>query len=64
MLHPFVFQELTFSGFSDTDSVKEVQTVDITSAGYFRLGLYGVYTGRTDPYCSQNGQNPLEFWPF
>ena len=31
--------------FSNTYT-REVQTVDITTAGYFRLGLYGVYTGK------------------
>ena len=41
----FTFQELIFSGFSIASYTTDVQTVDITSSGYFRLGLYGVYTG-------------------
>lgn len=37
-------QVLTFSGFSNSSYVKEIQTLDITTAGFFRLGLFGVYT--------------------
>ena len=40
-----VLKELTFSSFSDTSFTKEIQTVNVNTEGYFRFGLYGVYTG-------------------
>ena len=38
--------EYILVSFSNTSYTREVQTVDITTAGYFRFGLYGVYTGK------------------
>ena len=38
--------EYILVSFSNTSYTREEQTVDITTAGYFRLGLYGVYTGK------------------
>ena len=38
--------EYILVSFSNTSYTREVQTVDITTAGYFRLELYGVYTGK------------------
>ena len=37
--------EYILVSFSNTSYTREIQTV-ITTAGYFRFGLYGVYTGK------------------
>ena len=37
-------QELTFSGFTSQNSTNEVQTVEVSTPGSFRFGLFGVYT--------------------
>ena len=43
----FCLQRLTFTDFVNSTYVKEVQTLDIETGGEFRIGLFGVYTGKS-----------------
>jgi hypothetical protein len=41
----FVGKELEFKQFSSQDATNEVQTVEVTTPGQFRFGIFNVYTG-------------------